>query len=79
VGGGTLISTREIANIITDACGGIKMPESIQVEDFSSNILFDSKKLSIALGWKSEHDVIHEIEKYAKHYANKLEVINTGN
>jgi len=79
VGGGTLLSTREMADIITNSCGGIKMPESIQVEDVSSNILFDCKKLSMASGWKSEHDVIYELKKYAKHYANKLEVTKTGN
>jgi UDP-glucuronate decarboxylase len=79
VGGGALLSTREIADVITNACGGIKMPESIQVEGFSSNILFDSKKLSMILGWKSGHDVIHELKKYAKHYANKIVAIKTGN
>lgn len=79
VGGGALLSTRAIADIVTNACGGIKMPESIQVDDVLSNILFDSTKLSMATGWKLEHDVIYELAEYAKYYADKLRVINTGN
>ena len=79
VGGGGLLGTNEIAELIIKSCGSDQKLKSMPIDDIASNVLLDYRKLSDATGWKPASIIISQLLGFARSFANKSTFYNKGN
>lgn len=78
VGGGILLSTTEIAELVIESCGCGQKLKRMPIDDIASNVLLDYKKLSETTGWKPSNDVASRLSDFARSFANELDFDKNG-
>jgi UDP-glucuronate decarboxylase len=68
-GGGKLLSTQQIAEIISQSCGTGRDPENLHIEDETANVSLGFDRLSSVTGWQPSGDVALCLSDFAKSHS----------